>query len=260
MTNLEALPHRLDRALDIQADPQVVFRFFTDPVRWAAWWGAGSTIEARVGGRVLIRYPDGTEASGEVVELAPPERLVFTYGYAKGSPIPPGTSLVSLRLEPRGQATRVLLSHAFADPAVRDEHVQGWRFQLSLFANVVADEAFAGSAERVDRWFAAWSEDDAREAEKALRAVAATGVRMRDRFSALEGIEEVLLHMAAGRRFMPGLRMQREGPVRQCQGMALADWVARTADGQERASGTNLFVFDGGGRIESVTGFWNAGR
>jgi hypothetical protein len=29
----------------------------------------------------------------------------------------------------------------------------------------------------------------------------------------------------------------REGDVRHCQGMVLADWSARTADGQERATG-----------------------
>jgi hypothetical protein len=40
--------------------------------------------------------------------------------------------------------------------------------------------------------------------------------------------------------------------------MALADWIARTGDGQERARGTNVFVFDSRGRIDSVTGFWAA--
>jgi hypothetical protein len=38
--------------------------------------------------------------------------------------------------------------------------------------------------------------------------------------------------------------------------MALADWIARGADGQERARGTNVFVLDADGRVESVTGFW----
>ena len=44
--------------------------------------------------------------------------------------------------------------------------------------------------------------------------------------------------------------------MRHCQGTALVDWVALTADGQERAAGTNVFVFAADGRIESVTGFW----
>ena len=59
--------HHLDRTIDIHARPETVFRFLTDPARWASWWGAGSTIDARPGGRLLIRYPGGVEAAGEVV-------------------------------------------------------------------------------------------------------------------------------------------------------------------------------------------------
>jgi hypothetical protein len=35
----------------------------------------------------------------------------------------------------------------------------------------------------------------------------------------------------------------------------LAEYVARSTDGQDRARGTNVFVFDARGRIERVTGF-----
>ena len=63
------LTHTLDRTVLIHADRDLVFRFFTDSARWAAWWGAGSSIEPRCGGRVFIRYPGGVEVSGEVVEI-----------------------------------------------------------------------------------------------------------------------------------------------------------------------------------------------
>ena len=69
------LPYHVDRIIDIRAARDTVFRFFTDTARWAAWWGAGSTIDARPGGRLLIRYPDGTEATGEVLELLAPEQI-----------------------------------------------------------------------------------------------------------------------------------------------------------------------------------------
>ena len=84
-----ALAHRLDRTLVIQARRETVFQFFTDTPQWAAWWGAGSTIDPRPGGRMLIRHANGVEVSGQVLEVQPPERLVFTYGYAGGTPIPP---------------------------------------------------------------------------------------------------------------------------------------------------------------------------
>src|SRR5436190_13472020 len=96
------LPHKLDRTVVIVARPETVFRFFTDSVRWASWWGAGSTIDATPGGKVYIRHPNGIEASGEVLELNPPERFVFTYGFASGKPMAPGSSRVTISLAPDG--------------------------------------------------------------------------------------------------------------------------------------------------------------
>jgi len=81
-------------------------------------------------------------------------------------------------------------------------------------------------------------------------------VVFRDRFSNVEGFDDLSAHLSAAQRFMPGLRLTRNGAVRQCQGVALADWIARSADGQERGRGTNVFVFNADGRIESVTGLW----
>jgi len=258
MTRSNGLPHRLERAVVIQAEREIVFRYFTDSARWAAWWGAGSTIDATPGGRLFIRHPEGTEVTGEVVEVAPPERIVFTYGFVAGKPIPPGSSLVSIRLEPQGTATLLQLIHEFAEAAVRDEHVQGWRYQLSVFGNVVADQVHAGAAEAVDAWFAAWSEPESAAREAILARVAAPEIEFRDRFSLIAGLADLRPHLAAIHRFMPGMRIRREGEIRHCQGTVLADWVARGANGQERGRGTNVFVFRGAGQIQSVTGFWNA--
>lgn len=256
MSLMTSLPHRLDRTVTIQASRDTVFRFFTDESRWATWWGAGSTIDARPGGQVRIRYPDGTEASGEVIDLHAPERIVFSYGYASGKPIPPGSSRVTIQLEAHGGGTRLQLSHEFAEASVRDDHVQGWRYQLSLFGNVVADEVNAGAAGSVDVWLSAWSEPDASVRGQALAEVADREVRFRDRFSMIDGLTDLVDHIGAGQRFMPGLRMERRGEIRHCQGTVLVDWVGLGTDGQTRFSGTNVFVFGAAGQIESVTGIW----
>ena len=88
------LPHTLDRVITIRAPREIVFSFFTDDARWAAWWGAGSTIDPKVGGRVHIRHPGNVEVSGEVLEIRRPSEFVFTYGFDSGKPIPPGASRV----------------------------------------------------------------------------------------------------------------------------------------------------------------------
>jgi uncharacterized protein YndB with AHSA1/START domain len=258
MTLPKTLPHRLDRTVVIGAGLDTVFRFFTDSARWAAWWGAGSTIDARPGGRMLIRFPNGVEASGEVLDVTVPNRIEFTYGYESGTPIPVGTSRVTIFLEPDGAATRLHLAHEFADAAARDEHIQGWRFQLSLFGNVVADEVHVGAAETVDAWFAAWSDPDASSRASTLARVTAPQVRVRDRFSLIDGLPDLLGNLMAYQRFLPGVRMARDGEIRHCQGAVLAHWIARAPDGTERTSGINIFVIGVGGQIESVTGFWSA--
>jgi uncharacterized protein YndB with AHSA1/START domain len=252
---MTSLPHRLDRTVVIQATPETVFRFFTDSARWARWWGTGSTIDARPGGRVFIRHPNGIEAGGEIVEVAAPDRIVFTYGFASGKPMPIGGSRVTIRLEKQTKGTTLHLQHDFADAIPRDEHVQGWRFQLSLFANAVSDEVNAGATGLVDQWFDAWAERDSDACARALAAIATEEVTFRDRYSQLAGIADLLPHIAAAQRFT-NLRVTRHGDVRHCQGTVLADWVATGADGQEKAAGLNVFVLNADGRIESVTGFW----
>jgi uncharacterized protein YndB with AHSA1/START domain len=256
MANLPALTHRLDRLVVIEAPRDIVFRYFTDTARWAQWWGAGSSIDARPGGRMYIRYPDGTEVVGEVLDVVAPERISFTYGYASGKMIAPGGSRVSIRLEPDARGTRLQFLHEFAEAPVRDVHVQGWRYQLSVFSNVVSGEMHAGAASLVDEWFGAWAEKDATRRHDRLGAVAVAGVSFRDRFSLIDGLDELTEQIGASQRFMPNLRTERRGDVVQCQGTAIADWVVLSEDGQERGRGTNVYRLGPHGKIESVVGLW----
>jgi len=251
------LPHSLNRTIVIRATPETVFRFFTDSARWAQWWGTGSSIDARPGGALKIRYPNGVEASGEVLEVKAPTRIVFTMGYPSGVPMPPGSSRVSIHVAPHAEGTTLNLVHEFAEAEARDQHVQGWRYQLSLFSNAVTNEAFGHASAAVDRWLATWAEPDAAAREKTMGEIATPDVRFRDQFSMVDGVSDLLPHIAAAQRFMPGLAMRRAGNVRHCQGTVLADWVAVGPDGQERAKGTNVYGFAPDGRIASVTGFWS---
>jgi uncharacterized protein YndB with AHSA1/START domain len=254
---VSALDHRLDRTVLINAPRQAVFRYFTDSLRWASWWGTGSTIDARPGGKIHIRYPEGTEVAGEVVEVHPPERIVFTYGYVGGNPIPPGSSRVTIQLAAERGATRLTLTHELESAAVRDQHVQGWRYQLSLFSNVVADDVNSDAATVIDAWFDSWAEPDAGVRERTLGKIASPDIRFHDRYSNIAGLVELLPHIAAAQHFMPGMRMQRRGDVRHCQGTVLADFSVVGPDGDERAQGANVFVFGPSGQIETATGFVN---
>jgi len=250
----QALPHALERRVRIRARRETVFRHFTDSERWAAWWGAGSTIDARPGGKVFIRHPNAVEQSGEVIEVDPPRRIVFMLDCADAGVVTPSRVTITLENDPAG--TRLDLRHEFTEVAVRDHHLQGWRYQLAVFANVVADGLQSEAAARVDAWFAAWSEPDSARRGALLDQTVATGVRFRDRFSLVEGRADLDPHLAAVHVFMPGSRLTRHGDVRHCQCTALADWVAHGADGREMGRGTNVFQLDADGRIEDVVGIW----
>jgi hypothetical protein len=139
---------------------------------------------------------------------------------------------------------------------VRDEHVQGWRYQLAVFANVVAKEAHAGTSALVDRYFACWGEADASKRRAELAAIASDDLIFRDPYSCSSGIDDVNAHIGASQRFMPGMLLARLGEPRQCQGTALVDWVVQAPDGSVRAKGTNLFDLTYDGRIARATGFW----
>jgi uncharacterized protein YndB with AHSA1/START domain len=247
------LPFAVDRSIFIQADVDTVFSFFTDPVRWANWWGAGSTVDARVGGAILIRHMNGFESTGEVLEIVPGERFVFTFSMQAAKPVPAEESCVTLRVEPQGSGTLVSVTHQVADAGIRDLMPQGWRFHFSQFANAVANLVNADAPAMADGWFALWTEPDASVRTATLQKIAAEDVRFNDVYSCLTGIGEVETHIGASQRFRKGVALERRGEVRHCLGTALADWVA-VKDGKEVMAGTNVFVFGPGGKFASVTG------
>ena len=256
----EKLEFALEREIVIRAPRALVFRYFTDSTRFARWWGAGSTIEGRPGGRMKIVYPGGTTASGEVLEIVPEERVVFSYGYdAPDKPIAPGGSRVSVTLADHPQGTLLRFKHEVADAATRDMHVAGWRYHLSVFANVASDEAHAGADGIADRWFAAWNEPDAAARRRAFAALATSEIAFEDAYSSIRGLDELDAHVANARVHMPGITLARSGAPRHCQGTLLVDWSATLPDGKAVGRGTSVFELDGQARIARAIGFWARG-
>jgi uncharacterized protein YndB with AHSA1/START domain len=256
MTTRPELTETLDRRIVIGARREIVFRYFTDSEHFARWWGKGSQIEPRSGGALLIQYPNGISAKGEVVEIEPPRRIVFTYGT-------PGqessdASLVTITLEESEQGTVLNLHHAFSSAKIRDHFVQGWRHQLALFSKTVAEEVNAGITERVDAYLRAWGEPDGELRRSLLESCATPDIVFRDAFSATDGLDEMLANLEAVQIFMPGMTLLRAGDVRLSHGTAIADWTASAADGSPRGKGTNVYDMSPDGLIARVIGYWGA--
>ena len=123
----------------IAAPPEVVFPYFTDPARMVDWMGVSALLDPRPGGALRVE-PNGRDVVlGEYIEVEPPHRVVFTWGFDGTGPLTAaGSTRVEVTLEPDGEGTRLtLLHHGLPEPA-RDPHAEGWAHYLGRLAPVAA--------------------------------------------------------------------------------------------------------------------------
>lgn len=120
----------------IDAPAEVVFPYFTDPERYAIWMGTHATLEPEPGGTYRTSMREGLAAAGEFVEVDPPHRLVFTWGWEDHPLVPAGSSTVEVVLtEAEGGGTLVTLTHHdLPSDDERAHHGEGWRLYLGRLA------------------------------------------------------------------------------------------------------------------------------
>ena len=96
--------------------------------------GDFARLDARPGGELAIDI-HGTPVRGRYLELDPPHRLVFSWGHAGSDRLPPGASVVEVRLRPHAGGTQVDVVHRdLPDAASADGHGRGWRGFLGQLA------------------------------------------------------------------------------------------------------------------------------
>ena len=125
-------------SMRLAAPPDAVFRFFVEPERYVRWQGVRAELDPRPGGTYRVWMDDEMVAVGEYVEVTPPTRVVFTWGWQGNPTLPPGTSTVEIDLRPDGKGTTVMLRHSgFPDAPSASEHEEGWRFFTGRLAVAV---------------------------------------------------------------------------------------------------------------------------
>lgn len=121
----------LEVSVHIAAQPETVFPYFTDPARYVRWMGNQAILEPVPGGIYRVEMGGGVEASGVFVEVDPPRRLVFTWGWNRDHAVAPGTTRVVVTFEAEDEGTRVVLRHYdLAEAEQRDHHGKGWEIYL----------------------------------------------------------------------------------------------------------------------------------
>jgi uncharacterized protein YndB with AHSA1/START domain len=124
----------VEREIAIAASPETVWEFLVDPEKATLWMGQNAAFDPRPGGIYRVEVIPGNTAVGEFVELDPPRRLVYTWGWEPGGldkTTSPGSSLIEIELVPDGEGTRLRFSHRSlpSEEAVQS-HAHGWDHYL----------------------------------------------------------------------------------------------------------------------------------
>ena len=120
----------------VSVPPEKVFTYFTDAGKWMAWQGTEAEIELVPGGVWRVNVTGDGFASGRVVEVVENERVVFTWGWEQGPPVPPGSTTVAIELVPDGEGTLIRLTHSALPPDQIEIHRFGWQHYVPRLAAV----------------------------------------------------------------------------------------------------------------------------
>lgn len=135
---MTAAGDRVEQEVHVQAPPEVVFGFFTDPALHGRWIGVHATLDPRRGGTYRIVMTGTATVVGTYLEVEPPHRLVFTWGFENNPHIPPGSSTVTVTLTADHNGTWVRLVHTGLPHPAIPQHHQGWTGYLAQLADAAA--------------------------------------------------------------------------------------------------------------------------
>ena len=125
--------------MELPAAPEEVFRMFVDPSALVRWIGISADLEPRPGGTFRFEIQPGQFCEGEYVEIDPPRRVVFTWGWADPwFNLPPGFSRVEVDLEASGGGTWLRLVHRDLPGQIRVLHDEGWTVFLGRLDGVLS--------------------------------------------------------------------------------------------------------------------------
>jgi uncharacterized protein YndB with AHSA1/START domain len=142
----------VERTISISAAPETVWEFLVEPAKATRWMGLAAELDPRPGGIYRCDVIPGHTARGEYVELDPPRRLVFTWGWERSgdeeSPVKPGSSTIEVELAPEGDGTRLHFVHRdLPNAEAAESHAHGWDHYLARL-----EIAAAGGDPGADPW------------------------------------------------------------------------------------------------------------
>ncbi len=115
----------------IDAPPDEIFPYLTQNEKFTLWMGLSAELDPRPGGLFMVDPNTVDVIFGEFLEISPPHRIVFTWGWKlPGHPVPAGSTRVEIDLMPQGSGTLLRLTHSSIDDSMKDRHEFGWSHYL----------------------------------------------------------------------------------------------------------------------------------
>lgn len=118
----------LVKEIYIDANPELVFSFLSEYDKMLRWTGLALDVDPQPGGEFCLNRDLNEAVRGQYLEVVPPRRIVFTWGWEDDSVgVPPGSTIVEIELTAKGRGTLVRLTHRnLPGGAVRPMHDAGW--------------------------------------------------------------------------------------------------------------------------------------
>jgi uncharacterized protein YndB with AHSA1/START domain len=168
----------ITRTFDAPRD--LVFACWSDPEHLQHWQGAprGFTVtfsdsDIRPGGffRICMRSADGIDRwiEGSYLEVAKPERLVYTHQWLDADQKPGPKTLITISLSDRGRQTELTLRQTgFTSVQARDGHSFGWNSAMDVLGDYLLEAPRAISVTRLldaprELVFQAWTDSEKHE-------------------------------------------------------------------------------------------------
>ncbi len=113
----------------IDAEPELVFDYFTKPEALVRWMGDRALLDPRPGGEFTLYFGDRC-VEGHYVEIDRPRRLVITWGRRGSREMPPFSSTLEVSFVAEGGGTRVDIVHRGLPETEARRHALGWKHYL----------------------------------------------------------------------------------------------------------------------------------
>jgi uncharacterized protein (TIGR03086 family) len=161
----------IEKSVLVPLDADRTFALLTEPERLRRWQTVSARVDLRAGGEFRWTVVPGANAGGTFVEVEPGRRLVYTWGWEGDEALSPGTSTVTVTLEPAEGGTTVRLVHEGLTPEQEESHSSGWDHFMERLA-VAGREGDAGLEPWAVRDADAWDQLSAAEASLAMCSLA----------------------------------------------------------------------------------------